>query len=341
MGPESNRKRAGMVALAAALIACALPLSAMARTGAVSPDPTQVATSDSGQATDTDDMRPRANGTYRMHPGEQPVDETDSPAGRKTDATDKPEPQRQPGVEHEPPGQVDQTTTTSTATTTTLPAHPTKQQGQASPKKAASTTTESSTTPTASTPTAATSTSTTTTTTTAPPVMPAEPEQEGRDESKTPNHASKQPAPPGQSKEKPSEPSSPNVQSDSALEVEVGQAEVDPAGSMAPSTRDFDWGFLTGDDQNHLSPSVPIERIEPKPHASSVVFSWLLESEAFEPSMAVVGPVLVLMTMWDAAASAGSGLAAPASGLGTFVLLILLDKTRLGDARLLRRGSEG
>ena len=151
-----------MVALAAALIACALPLSAMARTGAVSPNPTQVATSDSSQATDTEDTRPRANGTYRMQPGEHPVDESDSPAVKKTGAEDKPEPQRQPGVDHEPPGQVDQITTTSTATTTTLPKLPTKQQGQASPKKAASTTSDSSTTPATSTPTSATSTSTTT-----------------------------------------------------------------------------------------------------------------------------------------------------------------------------------
>jgi hypothetical protein len=57
--------------------------------------------------------------------------------------------------------------------------------------------------------------------------------------------------------------------------------------------------------------------------------------------MAVLSPLVVLLTIWDAVASAGAGLAAPASGLGTFVVLVLFDKGRLlGDARLLRRRGE-
>jgi hypothetical protein len=73
-----------------------------------------------------------------------------------------------------------------------------------------------------------------------------------------------------------------------------------------------------------------------------VVLSWLVERDSMAgPSMAMLSPVVVLLTIWDAATSAGSGVAAPASGLGTFVLLVLFEKGQLANgARLFRRRSE-
>ena len=86
----------------------------------------------------------------------------------------------------------------------------------------------------------------------------------------------------------------------------------------------------------------PLERYEPEANPSRVVLSWLFERDSMGgPSMAILSPVVVLLTIWDAATSAGSGVAAPASGLGTFVLLVLLEKGQLANgARLFRRRAE-
>ncbi len=79
-----------------------------------------------------------------------------------------------------------------------------------------------------------------------------------------------------------------------------------------------------------------------EPEVTSIVLSWLMDREAHGTPMTVLSPLLVLVTIWDAASSAGSGMAAPASGLGTFVLLLLVDRSRLAKEHALRsRDDEG
>lgn len=74
-----------------------------------------------------------------------------------------------------------------------------------------------------------------------------------------------------------------------------------------------------------------LDASDPTFGAASVVLSWLVDHEIGGGSMAVLSPFLVVLTIWDAASSAGSGVAAPASGLGTFVLIVLLDRSRLAS----------
>jgi hypothetical protein len=112
-----------------------------------------------------------------------------------------------------------------------------------------------------------------------------------------------------------------------------------------PPTRErtaLEWILLTGEDVSQPTPFAPVETLDSEPDTSTVVLSWLVERTSTGTSMAVLSPLVVLMTIWDAAASAGSGLAAPASGLGTLVLLVLVEKGHLvNGARLLRRRDEG
>jgi hypothetical protein len=102
----------------------------------------------------------------------------------------------------------------------------------------------------------------------------------------------------------------------------------------------LDWIRLIGEDLSQQSRFDPVETFESQPNTSQVVLSWLVERTSTGTSMAVLSPLVVLMTILDAAASAGSGLAAPASGLGTFVILVLLEKGHLanGGGLLRRRG---
>lgn len=98
-----------------------------------------------------------------------------------------------------------------------------------------------------------------------------------------------------------------------------------------------DWTFFAGDE---LAPAAT-QPVESQQMPSAVVLSWLVDRDVKGPSMAMLSPVVVLLTIWEAAASAGSGLAAPASGLGTFVLLVLFEKGHLANgARLFRRRLE-
>ena len=89
---------------------------------------------------------------------------------------------------------------------------------------------------------------------------------------------------------------------------------------------------------------VPVTSTSAKERAdkTSVVLSWLVEREPLGSSIGVLTPFVVLWTILDAATSAGSGMAAPASGLATFVLLVLFDKSQLARADgLLRRKPAG
>jgi hypothetical protein len=102
----------------------------------------------------------------------------------------------------------------------------------------------------------------------------------------------------------------------------------------------LEWLLLTGEDVSQPTPFDPAATLERD--TSTVVLSWLVERTSTGTSMAVLSPLVVLMTIWDAAASAGSGLAAPASGLGTLVLLVLVEKGHLvNGARLVRRRDGG
>ena len=80
--------------------------------------------------------------------------------------------------------------------------------------------------------------------------------------------------------------------------------------------------------------------IEAPVDTTSVVLSWLIEREGIGSSMVMTTPFVVLWTIWDALSSAGSGLAAPASGLATFVGLILFDRGRLAAPNGLVRKRE-
>ena len=102
-----------------------------------------------------------------------------------------------------------------------------------------------------------------------------------------------------------------------------------------------DLGFLAGSETSAPLAVEPVDVLDPTAKASAVVLSWLVERESVGPSMAMLSPLVVLLTIWEAAASAGSGLAAPASALGTFVVVVLFEKGHLANgARLLRRRSE-
>lgn len=118
-------------------------------------------------------------------------------------------------------------------------------------------------------------------------------------------------------------------------------SEPDPA-LAAALAREESWSFLAG--QGVSPPARPnlVEALDPAPNPSKVVLSWLVERNSTGASMAVLSPIVVLLTVWDAVASAGSGLAAPASALGTFVMLILFEKGHVADAgaRLLGRRTE-
>jgi len=99
--------------------------------------------------------------------------------------------------------------------------------------------------------------------------------------------------------------------------------------------------FLAGEADAQPARLDSIARPHPEADTSTVVLSWLVERGSAGTPMAVLSPLVVLLTIWDAAASAGAGLAAPASALGTFVLLVLFEKGHLASAaRLLRRRSE-
>lgn len=301
-----------MVAVVAASIAFALPSSAMARTDSASPNAV-------------------INGTASHSVQHESTGAVDSSQTKGARGHDKPKPHGQPGVDHQPPGQSDRTTTTTAPTTSTLPTHSTKQQGShGSPKKAAT-----------SDPTTVPTTSTTSTSTTAPGATSVEPEQNDQDRSNEAGKASNPQTPPGQSKEKrPADPQANTPEAPPTDETDVGPVEAELTPAVAPGERKIDWSFLTGDVQAESLAQAPVEHVDAESEVSSVVFSWLVGSQAVDTPPAIAGPVLVLLTIWDAAASAGSGLAAPASGLGTFVLIVLFDRTRLGDIRLLRRRSE-
>jgi hypothetical protein len=161
--------------------------------------------------------------------------------------------------------------------------------------------------------------------------------------SKPPDEASSDPAPVSMSDQPTVRPGD---QPSTGAPTASGRPE--PAGSTvaaAPITTEraaLDWIRLIGEDLSQQSRFDPVETLESEPNTSRVVLSWLVERTSTGTSMAVLSPLVVLMTIWDAAASAGSGLAAPASGLGTFVLLVLLEKGHLGNgAGLLRRRSDG
>lgn len=129
-----------------------------------------------------------------------------------------------------------------------------------------------------------------------------------------------------------------------AIAVDDGAEGSSPSKAPPPAST-AKWSFLSGEDPSPDVPLAPVglpATIDERSGATSVVLSWLVEREALGSSMSVLTPVVVLLTIWDAITSAGSGVAAPASGLGTFVLLVLFDKTRLGAGNgLLRRGSAG
>jgi hypothetical protein len=97
--------------------------------------------------------------------------------------------------------------------------------------------------------------------------------------------------------------------------------------------------FLSGEGASVEIAAEPSGMPPVEPEMSSVVLSWLMEREADGAPMTVLSPLLVLLTIWEAASSAGSGMAAPASGLGTFVLLVLVDRSRLAKEHALRSGN--
>ena len=103
-----------------------------------------------------------------------------------------------------------------------------------------------------------------------------------------------------------------------------------------------DWDFLMDEDTSAFAVVEPARAPKPEDSTSMVVLGWVVERNALGgPSMAILSPIVVLLTIWDAATSAGSGLAAPASGLGTFVLLVLFERGHLANgARLFRRRAE-
>ena len=331
---------AGMVALAACLLAFGPAPSAMALAAngvAAQSHPAESAKT----APQRSPMVSKDVGT-KSHAFEPYPDEavTDAPslvaagAGRGDTDTDRPsdpesgdrdpdDDQDQPGKDRAgAPGRQPPATTP-----TTLPVPiPTQPPTTTAPTPAASVTSVP--------PTTVTTIKPSTTTTSPRPATSDDERSSDGGASKTPGSVSKPPADApvgaGPSDPPPPEPVAPAV---------GGAADSPSAGERSRAVAD--WSFLTGEDFSVVADVEPIETPGAESRPSTVVLSWLVERETMSPTMAVLSPVVVLLTIWDAAASAGSGLAAPASGLGTLVLLVLFEKGSLANgARLLRRRGE-
>lgn len=327
MGPGSNRKRAGMVALAICLLAFAPAATAVASASGPTvwhsnpSEPVESATRPAASHSndvETNSQRLDAEdgavghhffvGRGDMEQGDGDRSPSDPPAAERSNQDDQ---------GREPPGNTGPATTT---TTTTQPA-----------------TTEPSPSPTTTTipPPAVPTTQASPTTTLPTPSSTAAPD-DGRSNDgavgKTPGSVGKPPT------------GGDAVRPDPLLSEPVEPPVVEPGVSSDTVVRTraaIDWSFLSGEETLPIEREEPTGAVESESESPTVVLSWLLERDASSPSMTMLSPIVVLLTIWDAAASAGSGLAAPASGLGTLVLLILVEKGHLANgARLVRRRIE-
>ena len=339
MGPGSKRIRAGTVALAACLLAFgpATAAFALAPEGVstrshpgepgetVAPGPQ---THSNGVGPKFHPFEPSAAGgenfdvTYQFFIDDQGEDDGSSPEGETGGSGGEPseeDDQGRAGVPSGgnggvPPGQVPLTTTTTIPVpTTTQPPAPT-------------TTTSTVTTPVLP----ATSTTTTAPQPSTTPAITDDDSSSDDPVTKTSGSVSKPPA---------------DVEPNKPAPLASVEADVSETTSSSDATvrsrAAVDWTFLTGETEFVAAQVEQIETPEPASNPSMVVLSWLVERDSMSPSMAMLSPVVVLLTIWDAAASAGSGLAAPASGLGTLVLLVLFEKGHLANgARLFRRRLE-
>ena len=225
-----------------------------------------------------------------------------------------------PGQEKDDEGAQPATPSTGGTTTTDAPTDTDSGETTESSGTGSKTKDGGSTTPVVPDPTTTTSTTSTTSTTTTTTAAPADPT----------------PAASGAVGVSPP----PSTTSTLAAEPATERPVLD---EQSPVPGPADWSFLTGE----VAPtgggvtSVEEPAVDERPvDSTSVVLSWLIERETGNSSMVVLTPFIVVWTIWDAVTSAGSGLAAPASGLATFVVLILFDKSRLPAPNGLLRRSQ-